>query len=104
MVNPANNKTGRVEIYHPSFGWGTVCGWLGWDDTAGGVVCRQLGFTGVNATMRNANTYGEGSGPMLFDKFKCTGNESYIWDCNHSGWNNVDRWCIHHDDVGVDCY
>ena len=43
-----SNKTGgRVEIYHPSFGWGTVSD-SGWSEADSGVVCRQLGFTGGN--------------------------------------------------------
>ena len=100
LVNPARNNSGRVEIYHPSFGWGTVCGY-NWDDTESGVVCRQLGFTGVRATRRNAY-YGQGSGPTLLDIVECTGNESYIWDCSHAGWNFVDR--SHYWDIGVDCY
>jgi hypothetical protein len=103
LVNSTNNKTaGRVEIYHPYFGWGTACGWLHWTDTESGVVCRQLGFTGMNATRKNAY-YGEGSGPILLDNVKCTGNESYIWECSHRGWN-VHLACNHSDDVGVDCY
>ena len=100
-----NNKTGRLEIYHPSFGWGTVCR-LEWDDTDSGVVCRQLGFTGENATSYGAvGAYnGEESAPILLDRFKCTGNESYIWNCSHSGWNNAHPACRHSHDVGVDCY
>ena len=92
--------TGRVEIYHPSFGWGTVCGFQ-WDDTESGVVCRQLGFNGTNATRKNAY-YGKGTGPILLDYVRCTGNESYIWDCRYLGWN-ID-YCNHNEDVGVDCY
>jgi deleted-in-malignant-brain-tumors protein 1 len=102
LVNPKNNKTGRVEIYHPSFGWGTVCGWKRWTKVEGEVVCRQLNFTGANAVMQNSYPYGEGSGPILLDIIKCTGNESYIWDCSHRGWN-VHYLCKHNEDVGVDC-
>ncbi len=99
--NKTANKTGRVEIYHPSFGWGTVCDDK-WDDTESGVVCRQLGFSGANATRKEA-FYGEGSGPTLLDDVQCpTGNESYIWNCRHRGWNAHN--CGHHEDVGVDCY
>ena len=101
LANSKNNKTGRVEIYHPSFGWGTVCD-DEWDNTESGVVCRQLGFSGANATRKEAY-YGEGSGPTLLDDVQCpTGNESYIWNCRHRGWNIEN--CGHHEDVGVDCY
>ena len=100
LVNAANNKTGRVEIFHPSFGWGTVCD-DDWDDSDSAVVCRQLGFDGVNATRVEAY-YGQGSGPILLDDVRCTGKESYIWECSHRGWKVHN--CGHSEDVGVDCY
>ena len=107
LVNPrtSENNTGRIEVYHPGFGWGTVCG-LGWGETESGVACRQLGFTGANATRRNAY-FGRGSGPILLSMRRsggCTGKESYIWDCSHYGWNHVHPLCGHYDDVGVECY
>ena len=104
LVNPKKNNTGRVEIYHPSFGWGTVCG-SHWTKVEGGVVCRQLNFTGANAVMQNSNYYGAGSGPILLENIKCTGNKSYIWECSHRGWNVYLSACdTHIYDVGVDCY
>ena len=101
LVNSENNRTGRVEIYHPSFGWGTVCGEWSWTDRESSVVCRQLSFTGVYKTRKNAY-YGWGSGPILLDIIRCTGDESYIWECSHRGWNQ--NSCYHSDDVGVDCH
>ena len=72
---------------------------------AGGVVCRQLNFTGASRVMQYSYYYGRGSGPILLYNIKCTGNESYIWECNHSGWNVYHPVCAYHDnDVGVDCY
>ena len=106
LVNPNSNKTGRVKIYHPSFGWGTVCGIWGWTKVEGGVVCRQLNFTGANAVMSLWYHYGyrAGSGPVLLDNIKCTGNETYIWECSHNGWNVYHPKCdTHRYDVGVDC-
>ena len=105
LVNPRTleNNTGRIEVYHPGFGWGTVCGDWNWGETESGVACRQLGFTGANAAGRGAD-FGQGSGPILLDMTYggCTGKESYIWDCRHHGWNNAA--CSHSDDVGVECY
>ena len=106
LVNPrtSENNTGRIEVYHPGFGWGTVCGMLGWGETESGVACRQLGFTGAKATRKNAY-FGQGSGPILLQmryNGACTGKESYIWDCSHRGWNNAA--CIHSYDVGVECH
>ncbi|CAB4031248.1 Deleted in malignant brain tumors 1, partial [Paramuricea clavata] len=99
LANTKSNKTGRLEIFHPSFGWGTVCD-DEWDDTDSRVVCRQLGFSGVNATGKKAYG-GQGTGSILFDDVKCTGDESFIWDCSHRGWNVHN--CDHSKDVGVDC-
>ena len=68
----------------------------------GGVVCRQLNFTGANAV--NWNSYVAGSGLVLLHDIKCTGNESYIWECSHRGWNVYYSDCASHRyDVGVDC-
>jgi hypothetical protein len=105
LVNTINNKTaGRLEIYHPSFGWGTACGFSRWTEVEGAVVCRQLNFTGANAVIKYSRPYGAGSGPILFDNIKCTGNESFIWECSHRGWNVYSPWCSHLNDVGVDCH
>ena len=93
-----NNISGRVEIFSPSLGWGTVCDYY-WDITDSNVVCRQLGFTGANA-VRN-RVYGEGSGPILLSDVRCYGKESYIWDCSHRGWNKHN--CNHSQDAGVEC-
>jgi hypothetical protein len=94
-----NSLNGRVEIFHPNFGWGTVCH-DSWDNTDGNVVCRQLGFARANV-VRNRAYYGKGSGPILLDEVGCNGKESHIWDCSHGGWNKHD--CSHSEDAGVEC-
>ena len=96
----SNNMSGRVEIYHPTLGWGTVCD-DEWDMKDGQVVCRQLGFVGASKT-RNEGYYGEGSGPILLDDVQCSGNETFIWECDHYGWNQHD--CSHREDASVQCY
>ena len=75
-----------------------------WGETESNVACRQLGFIGANATRKGAY-FGRGSGPILLGGVRCTGKESYIWDCRHRGWNNV-LVCGHgnDNDVGVECY
>ena len=100
LVNTANSKTGRVVIVHPSFGWVTVCD-DNWDDSVSAVVCRQLGFTGANATWEEYAYYSKGYAAILLNEVRCTGNESYIWDCSYNGWKIHD--CGHREDVGVDC-
>jgi hypothetical protein len=91
--------SGRVEIFNPNFGWGTVCD-NSWGITDSNVVCRHLGFTGAIAT-RGAAYYGEGSGPILLVNVRCNGKESYIWDCSHNGWTK--HACTHMEDAGVEC-
>ena len=91
---------GRVEIYHPAYGWGTMCDdWL--DQPDGNVICRQLGYSGASAVYSSAH-YGEGTGTILLDDTQCSGSESYIWDCPNSGWANHN--CVHGEDSSVDCY
>lgn len=99
-MNSKTNRTGRVEIFRPSIGWGTLCD-DDWGDMESNVVCRQLGFTGANATRIGAY-YGQGNGLIFLDNVKCTGKESFIWDCSHRHWLVHD--CSHSQDVGVDCY
>ncbi|XP_028414810.1 neurotrypsin-like [Dendronephthya gigantea] len=101
----STNMSGRVEIYHPTFGWGTICDKAGMELASfslGDVICRQLGFAGK----RNLRHFGEGSGPVLLSEVSCTpfGDEIYIWDCRHAGWNMPTLTCTHDRDVGVNCY
>jgi hypothetical protein len=93
------NASGRVEIFSPSLGWGTVCDYY-WDSTDSNVVCRQLGFNKAKM-VRYGAYYGKGSGPILLYDVRCNGKESYIWDCSHRGWNK--HYCNHSQDAGVEC-
>ena len=74
-----------------------------WTDTESSIVCRQLGFTGVSKT-RHFAYYGAGSGSIVLGNIRCTGNESYIWECSHRGWNIHNCGNYHGSDVGIDCY
>ena len=97
----SNQTGGRVEINHPSFGWGTLLDPV-WTDIDSGVVCRQLGFTGGNKHKLQLY-YGEGTGEILLAFVNCTGKEKYIWDCNNQGgWKP--GYPFHGYDAGVDCY
>jgi hypothetical protein len=98
LTGSGNNIGGRVEIFHPDFGWGTVCD-DSWDITDSNVLCRQLGFTAASAVRNRA--YGVGRGRIFLDNVGCNGDESHIWDCSHRGWNKHD--CSHREDAGVDC-
>ena len=100
LAGTSDASRGRVEIYHPSYDWGTLC-----DDTFdipdGNVICRQLGYSAASSVYQAAH-YGQGTGLILLDDTNCTGSESYIWDCPHLGWTKHN--CGHHEDSSVDCY
>ena len=98
LSGPGNGiSSGRVEIFDPDFGWGTVCD-DSWDIHAGHVVCRQLGFLKA-IKVKFAAYYGEGTGRILLDEVNCKGDESNILDCAHGGRGEHD--CSHGEDAGV---
>lgn len=61
LVNGSGPHEGRVEVYHDRR-WGTVCD-DGWDKKDGDVVCRMLGFRGVEEVYRTAR-FGQGKVPQ----------------------------------------
>ncbi|XP_078147043.1 neurotrypsin-like [Centroberyx gerrardi] len=89
---------GRVEVFHGGR-WGSVCDDQ-WDDRDAEVVCRQLGFGGVAKAWSWAH-FGQGSGPILLDAVKCTGNELFLGQCPHGDWEQHN--CDHMEDAGVSC-
>ena len=81
--------------------WGTVCG-FSWDPQEGKVVCRQLGYKGVNRTYSDTSqhNFGEGRGKSWLGGLQCTGSEANLLQCPHGG---VGSGCAHSQDVGVVC-
>ncbi|XP_067414787.1 neurotrypsin isoform X2 [Emydura macquarii macquarii] len=98
LTGGSSANEGRVEVYHAGQ-WGTVCDDQ-WDDADAEVVCRQLGLGGVAKAWSQAY-FGEGSGPVLLDEVRCTGNELSIEQCPKSSWREHN--CGHKEDAGVSC-
>ncbi|KAM9699733.1 neurotrypsin [Dama dama] len=98
LVGGSSVREGRVEVYHAGQ-WGTVCDDQ-WDDADAEVVCRQLGLSGIAKAWSQAR-FGEGSGPVMLDEVRCTGNELSIEQCPKSSWGEHN--CDHKEDAGVSC-
>lgn len=57
-------------------------------------------FSGI-AKAWNQAYFGEGSGPVMLDEVRCTGNELSIEQCPKSAWGEHN--CDHKEDAGVSC-
>ena len=99
LVGRATPSEGRVEIFINDQ-WGTVCDdYFTWYE--GGVVCRQLNYTGI-IRVAPRGEFGVGRGPIWLDNVYCpVGDESYITQCMHLEYGVHN--CDHSEDVGVVC-
>ena len=99
LVDGSSSSEGRVEVYYQG-AWGTVCDDL-FDIQDATVICRQLGFPSAVRAVSAAAEFSVGDGPIFLDNLECTGDESKLSDCTHTGWT-VD-YCDHSEDAGVIC-
>uniref|UniRef100_A0A672HDF7 Soluble scavenger receptor cysteine-rich domain-containing protein SSC5D n=1 Tax=Salarias fasciatus TaxID=181472 RepID=A0A672HDF7_SALFA len=98
LANSRDRCSGRVEIFHAGQ-WGTVCD-DHWDLDNANVVCRQLDCGRAQSALSNA-AFGGGAGPIWLDDVSCSGSESSISDCRHSGFGVHN--CGHYEDASVIC-
>ncbi|KAL4693516.1 hypothetical protein H8957_002568 [Semnopithecus entellus] len=98
LVGGSGPHEGRVEILH-SGQWGTICDDR-WEVRVGQVVCRSLGYPGVQAVHKAAH-FGQGTGPIWLNEVYCFGRESSIEECKIRQWGT--RACSHSEDAGVTC-
>ncbi|KAL9964706.1 hypothetical protein ACROYT_G028382 [Oculina patagonica] len=99
LVGGTTPNKGRVEVYRNGF-WGTICR-DGWNIPDATVVCRMLGYSGA-WTAGCCTEYPGGTGPVWLSDLSCTGEESSLTECGHSGWGI--NSCDHGKDVNVICH
>ncbi|XP_067857555.1 deleted in malignant brain tumors 1 protein-like [Heptranchias perlo] len=98
LVGGESRCSGRVEVLHGDQ-WGTVCDiYFGLEDAS--VVCEHLQCGAVIASPGGAH-FGEGTGPVWKENYRCRGNESRLWDCPVSSWDQFN--CLHGNDASVIC-
>ncbi|XP_071502324.1 scavenger receptor cysteine-rich domain-containing protein DMBT1-like [Diadema antillarum] len=98
LVGSTSDYQGTVELYYDGE-WNSVCD-DGWDLVDAGVVCRMLGFPGVEEAPDLAQ-FGNGSGQILLDEVQCVEGNEDIFECVHNGMFIHD--CTHSEDAGVVC-
>uniref|UniRef100_A0A669EFR4 Uncharacterized protein n=1 Tax=Oreochromis niloticus TaxID=8128 RepID=A0A669EFR4_ORENI len=98
ILTGSTRCSGRVEVYHNN-SWGTVCD-DGWDLNDAEVVCRQLNCGSALEAPRSAH-FGAGTGQTWLDHVTCSGNESSLTECQHSGFGS--NTCEHGQDAAVIC-
>ena len=101
LVGGETPNKGQVEVYHNGF-WGSICS-EGWDLLDASVVCRMLGYTGAWSAgcCTEYNTKGN-TGPVWLNELSCTGKETSLSECGHSGWGV--RNCDHTKDAEIICH
>ena len=99
LAGGSSEAEGRVEVYINGE-WGAVCGFFSWDPLNSEIVCRQLGYTGLNHTYYNTGIDISANRTWLLNSLSCTGSEENLLQCEHDG---VAIGCPLSEDIGVVC-
>ena len=68
------------------------------------MVCRNLGYKGAEAALRNSNgIFGKGKGLMWLERVRCTGIEPSLAQCPHDGWGVTSNCGSSSGDAAVIC-
>ncbi|KAG2458026.1 DMBT1 protein, partial [Polypterus senegalus] len=89
--------TGRVEIYYRGQ-WGTVC-FTGLGMREAHLICKQMNC-GEAETLTRFHIPPIDL-PILKDRVRCSGNETFLWECPSDPWGQHD--CDHMMDTAVIC-
>lgn len=81
LVGGRIRNEGRVEVYIPKRGWGTLCG-DGWGLLEAATVCRQLGLGYADAAVQG-DYFGGVNETIMLSGVQCTGLEKNLADCLH---------------------
>lgn len=118
LVQSAFKSQGTVEVCYENV-WGSISS-TSWDSNEASVVCKQLGFNGVErkhlhytwmmiishvgpSTAYSAAYFGKSISSILFTGLSCAGNETSLVGCSRSLNAIGFTGCLHTQDAGVYC-
>ena len=96
LVGGEHSCAGRLEVRR-GLTWGTVCD-ADLDLATAHVVCRELQCGAAVSTPQGAH-FGQGSGLVWAEAFRCAGNESLLFHCPRERGHQ----CGHGQDAGLRC-
>ena len=99
FVGGQGSFEGRVEVHNNNV-WGSVCS-DSFDIKDANVMCKYMGFPGVEQFFKTSERFGEGVGPIWMSNLHCTGEEYGPFHCIQNEMGNHN--CHHGQDVGVTC-
>ena len=81
LVDSGEDYGDLVEVCHLNV-WGSICS-DSWSRNDGIVACHQLGLAFL--TISKHDYHGQGSGRIWLSSVQCSGSETGLINCSHSG-------------------